>query len=163
MADQNQFWLAKCWNWSGNGQWPAVISSTVTELITDHVSNGLVSLVGRWATLNSLSSLPRSPQKRVAAHHGPCGRIWSIELPGKFNHTSCTHVCTCKRGSYIPFYSIVCTPLPTIWLGDGGECTYFLFLRDNIDDKWVLTYIWTHIWTHTATQTYTHTNAYTHK
>ena len=28
MADQNKFWLAKCSNWSENGQWPTVISST---------------------------------------------------------------------------------------------------------------------------------------
>ena len=29
LADQNGFWLAKCWNWSENGQWPAVTFSTV--------------------------------------------------------------------------------------------------------------------------------------
>jgi len=29
LADQNGFWSAKCWNCSGNGQWPIVISSTV--------------------------------------------------------------------------------------------------------------------------------------
>ena len=29
LADQNGFWSAKCWNWSKNGQWLAVISSTV--------------------------------------------------------------------------------------------------------------------------------------
>jgi len=28
LADQNGFWLSKCWNWSENGQWPTVISST---------------------------------------------------------------------------------------------------------------------------------------
>ena len=28
MADQNRFWLAKWSNWSENGQWPTVISST---------------------------------------------------------------------------------------------------------------------------------------
>ena len=28
MADQNRFCSAKCSNWSENGQWPAVISST---------------------------------------------------------------------------------------------------------------------------------------
>ena len=28
MADQNRFWSAKCRNWSENGQWPTVISST---------------------------------------------------------------------------------------------------------------------------------------
>ena len=28
MADQNGFWSAVCWNWSENGQWPAVISRT---------------------------------------------------------------------------------------------------------------------------------------
>ena len=30
MADQNRFWSAKCRNWSENGQWPTVISSTDT-------------------------------------------------------------------------------------------------------------------------------------
>ena len=29
MADQSKFWLAKWSNWSENGQWPTVISSTV--------------------------------------------------------------------------------------------------------------------------------------
>ena len=28
MADQNKFWSAKWSNWSENGQWPTVISST---------------------------------------------------------------------------------------------------------------------------------------
>ena len=27
LANQNGFWLAQCWNWSENGQWPAVTSS----------------------------------------------------------------------------------------------------------------------------------------
>ena len=30
MADQNRFWSAKWSNWSENGQWPTVISSTGT-------------------------------------------------------------------------------------------------------------------------------------
>ena len=29
LANQNGFWLYKCWNWSENGQWPLVISRTV--------------------------------------------------------------------------------------------------------------------------------------
>ena len=28
LANQNEFWLAKCWNWLENGQWSPVISST---------------------------------------------------------------------------------------------------------------------------------------
>jgi len=28
LADQNRCWLAKCWNWLENGQWPTAISST---------------------------------------------------------------------------------------------------------------------------------------
>ena len=28
MANKNRFWSAKCSNWSENGQWPTVISST---------------------------------------------------------------------------------------------------------------------------------------
>ena len=36
MADQNRFWLAKCSNWSKNGQWPTVISSNVIIIIVLH-------------------------------------------------------------------------------------------------------------------------------
>jgi len=28
LGNQNEFWSAKCWNWSENGQWPIVISNT---------------------------------------------------------------------------------------------------------------------------------------
>jgi len=34
LADQNGFWLAKCWNWSENGQWPTVISNTAVHCST---------------------------------------------------------------------------------------------------------------------------------
>ena len=33
LADQNGFWSTKWWNWSENGQWPTVISSTVFDTI----------------------------------------------------------------------------------------------------------------------------------
>ena len=34
LADQNEVWLAKCWNWLENGQRSTVISSTVCVCVT---------------------------------------------------------------------------------------------------------------------------------
>ena len=34
LADQNGFCLTKCWNWSENGRWPTVISST--DVLASH-------------------------------------------------------------------------------------------------------------------------------
>ena len=36
LADQNGFWLAKCWNWSENDQWPAAISTTGVHYRATH-------------------------------------------------------------------------------------------------------------------------------
>jgi len=48
MTNQNGFWLAKCWNWLENGQWPTVISSTA---ISDHIGVvGSHRVVGFWFT-----------------------------------------------------------------------------------------------------------------
>ena len=55
MADQNRFWSAKWSNWSENGQWPTVISSTVDQspfkCFTTYMTRPLLKLMRCWTKL----------------------------------------------------------------------------------------------------------------
>ena len=59
MADQNRFWLAKCSNWSENGQWPTVISSIVSYISIFNTYLCLYNYLGSNELLNIWNNIQK--------------------------------------------------------------------------------------------------------
>ena len=112
MADQNRFWSAKWSNWSENGQWPTVISSTVMALATSF--DIIVSLIFyywnylppmatlmTWLKTGTLACFRFSKLSMVYTHTETC-----LVLAGRAMHRHESHIdgsstnCTLPLRSY---------------------------------------------------------------
>ena len=111
LADQNGFWSAKCWNWSENGQWPTVISSTACTCTHIHTcththihTHNYVDIHVHIATyIHALSykctySYAHT-QLHTHAHMHTHTHIYTCMHVHTYTHvrTYCTHIHTCAH------------------------------------------------------------------
>ena len=103
LADQNEFWLAKCWNWLENGRWPTVISSTAC-IIRYNVKNHYI--IGGSSVTALADQLQRSGDVDNLVRLWIYTRAWL-----RMSRNVCVCVCVCACVCVCVHACVVCVVL----------------------------------------------------